>query len=309
MSRLAVVIVSFNTCVITRRCLQALAASTGVAPLVVVVDNGSTDGSATLIAAEFPTVRLLQNTTNCGFAAATNQGLRLALSEAYDDMLLLNSDAFVEPGALATMLAELHAHPTVGVVAPQLRNQDGSLQPSGRPFPTLASKLADLSGWSRRGGRNNYLVAGRDYALAALVEDAPAACLLVRRRVIEQVGELDEGFRFNYEDTDWCRRIAAAGWTILYLPAARVTHLWGASQTSTRDWVALESRRGLLRYFRKHGQPAEVLALRVALLALDLAVVLRYCLRGLLRPTARPQLYATLAIRLRALAALVGGAA
>jgi len=309
MNTLAVVIVSFNTCAITRRCLQSLAASEGVAPLVVVVDNGSTDGSAAMIAAEFPAVRLLRNTTNCGFAAATNQGLRLAMDGAYDGVLLLNSDAFVEPRALATMLAELRAHPAVGVVAPQLLNQDGSLQPSGRPFPTLASKLADQSGWSRRSGRNNYLVAGRDYAVPALVDDAPAACLLVRRSVIEQVGGLDEGFRFNYEDTDWCRRIAAAGWTIMYLPAARVTHLWGASQTATRDWVALESRRGLLRYFRKHGQPAEVLVLRLALLALDLAVVLRYCLRGLLRPAARPQLYAVLAGRLRALAALVGGAA
>lgn len=309
MNTLAVVIVSFNTRAITRRCLQSLAAAEGVAPLVVVIDNGSTDGSAAMIAAEFPAVRLLRNSANCGFAAATNQGLRLAIDGAYDNVLLLNSDAFVEPGALATMLEYLCANPEVGVVAPQLLNQDGSLQPSGRPFPTLASKLADHSGWSRRGGRNNYLVAGRDYAIPALVDDAPAACLLVRRSVIAQVGGLDEGFRFNYEDTDWCRRIAAAGWTIMYLPAARVTHLWGASQTTARDWVALESRRGLLRYFRKHGQPAELLMLRLALLALDLAAVLRYCLRGLLRPTARPQLYAALAGRLRALVVLVGGAA
>jgi GT2 family glycosyltransferase len=309
MNTLAAVIVSFNTCAVTRRCLQSLAASAGVAPLVVVVDNGSTDGSAAMIAAEFPAVRLLRNATNCGFAAATNRGLHLAIGAGCDTLLLLNSDAFVEPGALATMLEYLRANPGVGVVVPQLRNQDGSLQPSGRPFPTLTGKLADHSGWSRRGGRNNYLVAGRDYAAPALVEDAPAACLLVRRSVIEQVGGLDEGFRFNYEDTDWCRRIAAAGWAIMYLPTARVTHLWGASQTASRDWVALESRRGLLRYFRKHGRPAEVLILRLALLALDLAAVLRYCLRGLLRPTARPQLYAALSARLRALAALVGGAA
>jgi len=141
-----------------------------------------------------------------------------------------------------------------------------------------------------------------------VVDDVPAACLLVRRTVIEQVGGFDEGFRFNYEDTDWCRRVAAAGWTIMYLPAARVTHLWGASQPSARAWVELESRRGLLRYFRKHGRPAEVLVLGLALLALDVAVVLRYCLRALLHPTARPQIYAAMSGRLRVLAVLVGGA-
>src|SRR5439155_19846967 len=119
--------------------------------------------SAAMVAAEFPEVRLLRNTTNRGFAAATNQGLRLVLGAAHDYILLLNSDAFVEPRALATLLAYMHEHPTVGVVAPQLRNQDGSLQPSGRPFPTLAAKLADQYGSSRHGGRNNYLVAGRDY--------------------------------------------------------------------------------------------------------------------------------------------------
>lgn len=305
---IAAIVVSFNTCAILRRCLRALAESRGIAADAIVIDNGSTDGSAAMVAAEFPAARLVCNATNRGFAAATNQGLQIALAAAYEYVLLLNSDAFVDPGALAALAASLRARPEVGVVAPQLRNADGSLQPTGRPFPTLAAKLADLSGWSRRGGRNNFLIAGRDYGATALVADVPAACVLARRSVIAQVGGFDEGFLFNYEDTDWCRRVAAAGWSILYLPDARVTHLWGASQPAARAWVELQSRRGILRYFRKHGRRSELAALRLALLALDLAAVLRCWLRGLLHPAARPQLYAALAGRLRALAALVGGA-
>jgi GT2 family glycosyltransferase len=326
------VIVSYNTREVLRRCLQALAASRGVAVTVAVVDNGSSDGSAAMVAEAFPNALLVRNAANRGFGAATNQGLRLFLGWAGDQpnihaatpsenngriavtqqqittceyILLLNSDAFVEPGALACMCEYLQANPAVGAVAPQLRNADGSLQPTGRPFPTLRTKLADISGWSRRGGRNNYLVAGRDYDAIAPVDEVPAACVLVRRAVFEQVGGFDEGFRFNYEDVDWCRRVAAAGWSIVYLPAARVTHLWGASQQARREWVELQSRRGLLRYFAKHGRRFELFGLRCALLVFDLARIGRWGARWALRPAERPQAREKLSWRVRIFATLV----
>src|SRR5215211_7726756 len=148
---LGVVIVSFNTRDILRRCLQALAASRGVSLRVVVVDNGSSDGSVAMVANEFPDVQLLRNTLNNGFGAATNQGVQLFLRPLNDrckkdgtiaanqsEMLrpdyivLLNSDAFVEPDTLACLLAYAYADATAGVIAPQLRNADGSLQPTGR---------------------------------------------------------------------------------------------------------------------------------------------------------------------------------
>jgi len=323
MSQIGVVIVSFNTRDILRRCLQALAASRGVSLSIVIVDNRSSDGSAAMVAQEFPAARLLRNTRNLGFGAATNRGVQEFVplngrskkdgtietiqSRLWqpDYIVLLNSDAFVEPDTLACLLAYSEVDDTAGVIAPQLRNADGSLQPTGRPFPSLRTKLADLTGWSRRGGRNNYLIAGRDYDAIADVEEVPAACVLVRRAVFEQVGGFDEGFRFNYEDVDWCRRVAAAGWRIVYLPGAHVTHLWGASQKSRREWVELESRRGLLRYFSKHGRPFEIQGLRLALLALDLARILRWCARGLLHPPERTQAREQLAWRVRAFATLV----
>jgi GT2 family glycosyltransferase len=321
---LGVVIVSFNTREILRRCLQALAASRGVSLTVVVVDNGSSDGSVAMVANEFPDVRLLRNAMNHGFGAATNQGIELYLAPLYerskkggkirtiqsealgpDYMVLLNSDAFVEPDTLACLLEYANADPTAGVIAPQLRNADGSLQPTGRPFPSLRTKLADLSGWSRRGGRNNYLIAGRNYDAIADVDEVPAACVLVRRAVFEHVGGFDEGFRFNYEDVDWCRRVAAAGWRVVYLPAARVTHLWGASQRSRREWVELQSRRGLLRYFTKHGRTLDLQGLRLALLVLDLARILRWCARGILYPAERAHAREQLAWRVRIFATLL----
>jgi N-acetylglucosaminyl-diphospho-decaprenol L-rhamnosyltransferase len=324
MNQIGVVIVSFNTRDILRRCLRALTASRGVALSVVVVDNGSSDNSAAMVTNEFPNARLLRNTRNDGFGAATNQGVQLFVTQlndqhkkdgtittiqsdtlAPDYIVLLNSDAFVEPDTLACLLAYAEANATAGVVAPQLRNADGSLQPTGRPFPSLRTKLADITGWSRRGGRNNYLIAGRDYDAIADVEEVPAACVLVRRAVFEQVGGFDEGFRFNYEDVDWCRRVAAAGWRVVYLPAARVTHMWGASQRSRREWVELHSRRGLLRYFTKHGRPFEQYGLRLALLALDLAGIVRWCARGLLYPAEQTQAREKLAWRVRIFATLV----
>jgi GT2 family glycosyltransferase len=321
---LGVVIVSFNTREILWRCLQTLAASRGVSLTVVVVDNGSSDGSVAMVANAFPDVRLLCNTKNHGFAVATNQGIQLCLAPLYDQckkdgkiqtiqseglqpdyIVLLNSDAFVEPDTLACMLEYANADPTAGVIAPQLRNADGSLQPTGRPFPSLRTKLADLSGWSRRGGRNNYLIAGRDYEAITDVDEVPAACVLVRRAVFEQVGGFDEAFRFNYEDVDWCQRVAAASWRVVYLPAARVTHLWGASQPLRRDWVELQSRRGLLRYFAKHGRPLDLHGLRLALLVLDLVRILRWCARGILYPAERAQAREKLAWRVRIFATLL----
>jgi len=321
---LGVVIVSFNTRDILRRCLRALAASRGVALRVVVVDNGSSDGSVAVVANEFPDVQVLRNTLNNGFGAATNQGTRQFLrplndrcekdgtieaiqsaTSQPDYIVLLNSDAFVEPDTLARMLAYTQADATAGVIAPQLRNADGSLQPTGRPFPSLRSKLADISGWSRRGGRNNYLIAGRDYDAIVDVDEVPAACVLARRAVFEQVGGFDEAFRFNYEDVDWCRRVAAAGWRVVYLPSARVTHLWGASQQSHREWVELHSRRGLLRYFTKHGRPFELQGLRLALAALDLARIVRWCAHAFLYPAERAQACEQLAWRVRIFSTLV----
>jgi GT2 family glycosyltransferase len=324
MNQIGVVIVSFNTRDILRRCLQALAVSHGVALRVVVVDNGSSDGSVAMVANEFPDVQLLCNTLNTGFGAATNQGIQLFLKPLNDPckkdgtieaiqpemlrpdyIVLLNSDAFVEPDTLACMLAYAQADATAGAIAPQLRNADGSLQPTGRPFPSLRTKLADLTGWSRRGGRNNYLIAGRDYDTIADVDEVPAACVLARRAVFEQVGGFDEGFRFNYEDVDWCRRVATAGWRVVYLPSARVMHLWGASQRSRREWVELHSRRGLLRYFTKHGQPFELQGLRLVLAVLDLARILRWCARGFLYPAERAHAHEKLAWRVRIFATLV----
>lgn len=324
MNQIGVVIVSYNTRDILRRCLQALAASRDVSLAVVVVDNGSSDSSVAMVVNEFPEVLLLCNTVNNGFGAAANQGLDLFLTPRIDRptkdgkirsiqpetflanyIVLLNSDAFVEPGTLASMLEYAQADPMAGVIAPQLRNADGSLQPTGRPFPSLRTKLADITGWSRRGGRNNYLVVGRDYDAIADVDEVPAACVLVRRAVFEQVGGFDEGFRFNYEDLDWCRRVAAAGWRVVYLPSARVTHLWGTSQRSRREWVELHSRRGLLRYFTKHGRRFELYGLRFALLAFDLARILRLCVRGILYPAERTHMREKLCWRVRIFATLV----
>jgi N-acetylglucosaminyl-diphospho-decaprenol L-rhamnosyltransferase len=290
MSRLTIIIVSYNTRDLLRRCLAALEASRGEPPDVIVVDNASSDGSADLVAAEFPRAHLVRNERNVGFAAANNQGMAWALEHHNPDyLMLLNSDAFVAPDALQALVGYMDAHPAVGAAGPQLHNADGSLQPSGRPFPTLRSTLLELIGWTRRNGRDPFLDARRDYSQIAAVDEVSGACIIVRGSVVRAVGGLDEEFFFNYEDVDWCRRIKAAGWTIVYLPRAHVTHLWGSSQQKLIPRVYIESRRGLLRYFRKHAHPAELLALQAALVGLESATLLRWCARWALRPSLRPR--------------------
>lgn len=300
MTTVAVIIVSYNTRELLRRCLGALDQSHGVELRVIVVDNGSSDGSAAMVTATFPRAELIDNQQNMGFAAANNQGLRRALADQPPDyLMLLNSDAFVAPETLCTLASYLDAHPAVGAAGPQLRNGDGSLQPSGRDFPTLRSTLADLTGWSRRGGRDPFRQAGRDYGAVADVDEVSGACIIARGELVCQVGGLDEGFFFNYEDVDWCRRIKLAGWRIVYLPQAQVTHLWGSSQNKVVPRVYLESRRGLLRYFRKYGRRGELAALRLALVLLEGLTFLRWCVLWALWPPRRAHARQVLPLKAR----------
>ena len=171
---LSVIIISYNTLAMTLDCLRTLyVALVGISAEVIVVDNASSDGSPAAIAQEFPQVRLIASEINAGFGAANNQAMHLALGRFF---LLLNSDAFPEPGAIATLLAFLREHPRAGVAGPRLLNADGSLQVSCHPFPT------PLFAWKE----NFWLTRGyRDWAHDSTrwVDFLIGACMLVRRSV------------------------------------------------------------------------------------------------------------------------------
>jgi GT2 family glycosyltransferase len=246
----SIVIVSWNTRDLLSDCLQSLRAEAGVSTEVFVVDNGSQDGSASMVAAEFPGVRLIQNQENRGFARAANQGLTFAHGRY---RMLLNSDTRVPVGALRRLVATMDAHPRVGACGPQLRHFDGTLQPTGRAFPTLLASMVAITpvpGWVRRATADRF--ERRDYGLTCEVDELCGAALILRPEALAQVGLLDEEFFFFGEDVDLCWRLHDAGWRVVYLPEAVIEHGWGGSWRKTRERTSLMIQRAYVLLMRKH---------------------------------------------------------
>ncbi len=258
---LGIVIVNYNTRDLLRRCLETVFASEGVSFRLCVVDNASTDGSAAMVARDFPQVHLIANEVNLGYPAANNQGLRAMGFERGQRgearyALLLNPDTELPPDALAKMTAFLDAHPEAGVAGPRLVRPDGSLDLAcRRAFPSPEVSFYRLTGLSRlfprsrRFGRYNLTYLPEDET--AEVDSVVGAYMQVRAAAIEQVGLLDESFFMYGEDLDWAFRIKAAGWKVYYYPEVTVLHVKRAS--SRRSGRAqVEFWRAMEIFYRKH---------------------------------------------------------
>lgn len=247
------VIVSWNNRETLLRCLQSLHRAACPA---IVVDNGSTDGSLEEIAHAFPSVTLLPQPQNLGFAQGTNVGIREALSRFQPTfILLLNPDAELLPGALPTLEARLRADPTLGAIAPAILNPDGS------PQPFAFGSDPSLSYLLRRATRRLLHQAPlHDWGDPA--ESSPewltGACILARSDVFTRDHLfLDESFFLYFEDNDWCRRLRHHRWHLLRLPSARCIHTGGVSLRANP--AATHAYRASLRHFyalhypRSHG--------------------------------------------------------
>ena len=159
-------------------------------------------------------------------------------------------------------------------------NPDGSLQPTGRDLPTLGSLFLDMTKLYRLWKRDLYAQRGRDYTQVAAVGELSAAALLVRRSVYEQVGGLDTGFFFYYEDVDWCKRIGDAGYRIYYVPTAQVMHHWQGTSRSVSTLVYRAGQDSLRYYFRKHHGPLAGAAVQAMLAGKEAALLLASALRA-----------------------------
>jgi N-acetylglucosaminyl-diphospho-decaprenol L-rhamnosyltransferase len=265
---LSIVIVNWNVCDLLRQCLNSVLGA-GCRELgagcveVIVVDNASADGSASMVRDEFPDVRLIANAENRGFPAGNNQGIAAARGRY---VFLLNPDTEVEGGALAAMVSYADAHPDVGVVGPQLLNPDGSVQSSRRRFPTLLIALFEatwLEPYAPRRLLERYRMLDRPDGAIQDVDWVDGAALMARREAIERVGLMDEGFFMYSEELDWCRRFREAGWRVVYLPEARILHYRGKSSEQVAAASHIHFQTSKVRYFRKyHGRVvAEVLRL------------------------------------------------
>lgn len=246
----SVVVVSYNTAALLADCLRALEASAGAVPEVFVVDNNSHDGSADMVARDFPWVRLVRNPDNRGFAAANN----LAIPQARGrHLLLLNPDTVVEPTTVATLAQFLDAHPDVGITGPRVANADGSLQSCGYWYPTLLREVR----LSKNVNRLVRRLVGQDRpdpdpTRSTEVDWVDGCCLMIRRAVVDRIGLLDEQYFLYAEELDWCRAARKAGWRIVTCPAARMVHLQGRSSEQVKASALALLVETRLRFYRKH---------------------------------------------------------
>jgi GT2 family glycosyltransferase len=200
---------------------------------------------------EFPQANFIRSEANLGFARANNLGAGAAGGEF---LLLLNSDARLNPDTLAQALGWMRAHPDCGVAGGQLLNPDGSRQNSIANFPSLATELLNKS-LLRRVCPRRFPGKERAFAEPAEVESVIGALMLIRREVWQALGGLDERFFFFLEETDFCLRARALGWKVFHLPQVRVWHEQGGSTRQMSAAARVEYWRSRYLYFQKHRGP------------------------------------------------------
>ena len=252
---LSIVIPSWNTRDYLAACLASLERADLPSNELIIVDNGSVDGSADFVAERHPRATLVRNATNEGFARASNQGMRLARGRY---VLLLNTDTEVAPDAIAKLLRFLEEHPEHAAAAPRLVDPDGRTQRTVQEFPNLWTPLfysTPLERWFPHSRElERYYMRDWDQETSRDVDQPPAACLLIRKSVLDRVGLFDEELWLFYNDVDLARRIKAAGWKTRYLAEGRVLHHVGGSTRKFGGFV-VRWQQDRLFYYRKHHGP------------------------------------------------------
>ena len=253
--RLSVVFLNYNTRDLTRQALSSvLAAAEGLEVEIFVVDNASADGSADMVAEEFPQVKLICNEANVGFAAGNNVALRQVAGEY---ALLINTDTIVRRDALRTMVEFLDAHPEAGACGCKILDPDGTLQlDSRRGFPTPLAAFCKMSGLSRLFPKHpliaHYHMTYLDPEQTAEVEVLSGSCMMVRKAAMDQVGLLDEDYFMYGEDIDWCYRFHQAGWKIYYVPTTEIIHFRGESGRGTPLKILYRKSQAMSIFVNKH---------------------------------------------------------
>ena len=261
---LSIVLVCWNNKAYLDPCLQSLYESGMKSTFdVVVVDNGSTDGSQQMLAEKYPDVKIVQNAGNAGLGKASNQGIE-ATNGAY--ILLLNNDTIVNGQSFDAMVDFLEQNPRAGAAGGRLLNPDGTTQAGYNFFSSLheeflvATRLGELI-------RTGY-PAIMDARELQAVDWLGSACLMVRRSALDEVGLLDEGYFIYGDEADLQYRLKQAGWKTYYLPKAHTIHYGGRSMNR---WPRRKMvYRGKMLFYRKHYGILKTFALRVMLGVLSL---------------------------------------
>ena len=263
MSDVSIIIVSWNTKEFLLPCIKlVLEKERAILREIIVIDNGSRDGSASEVKRVFPSIHLIENEKNLGFAKAVNQGLREASGR---HVLFLNPDTRVKDGTFESLMSFMDSHPNAGIVGAQLFNSDGSKQNSIANFPSLATELLNKS-LLRWLFPNKFPGKGRNYSGPIEVDSVIGACMMVRQDAIKETGLLDEDYFLFLEETDWCWRMKKAGWKIYHLPQADVYHFQGKSAEKEKKRARVEYFRSRYHFFKKNRGNLQWFILLVGLL-------------------------------------------
>ena len=246
---------------------------------VVVVDNGSSDGSVTALCAADPEVHVVHPGRNLGYGGGANRGAAVVDG---DLILIMNADTVVEPGALKALAAALEADPDVGIVGPMIETK-GEIYPSARTFPTMADAVGHAflgMVLPRNRFTRRYRMLDWDHARSRRVDWVSGSCMLVRAECFRQIGGFDEDYFMYLEDVDLCWRARRAGWEVSYEPAARVVHVQGVSTDLHPYRMIAVHHRSLLRFWWRTTPPSHRALLPVVAVGLIIRLGLAWAYRA-----------------------------
>jgi GT2 family glycosyltransferase len=252
----SVVIVSWNTRDLLRDCLNSIIRETCVHSFeIFVIDNASRDGSSEMVLDEFPSVHLIKNKDNSGFAAANNQGIRESIGRY---VLLLNPDTYILDNAIGRCIQYGDKHLDVGIIGCQVYLDNRSIQQTGFAFPSPWNLFLTLSGLSRLFPRSRVLGApelgwwNRDSEMD--LDVVSGMFMLIRSEALRQVGFLDDSYFVYTEEADLCFRFAKAGWRRVFTPSARIIHICGGSMSTSQVSVKMfvQMQKSTMIYLRKN---------------------------------------------------------
>jgi GT2 family glycosyltransferase len=249
--KLSIVIICWNDLRVIRDCLRSIYEGTHATDFEVVVsDNGSVDNSIEFIRRHYPEVRIVENQQNLGFARGNNAGIGASCGEY---ILILNPDTIIHDGALDKLVAFADRHSEAGAFGCRVLNPDGTYQVSARLFPTVWRYWVSALGLSKLSSFFIYEEYPRWRGdTERSIDWQSGCCVMFRGNLLKRLGGFDEQFFYHFEEVDLCRRVWTAGYPILFIPEAVITHLGGQSVGRFPVRFEIEKHRSRYRYFYKH---------------------------------------------------------